>query len=397
MASRARDILLAVPHASSRDPRPWVERAPVELETGCIDFVRSRFVRRDGGIEQLTAREAEVLAFLVERAGEGVGRDELLGAVWGHHALSLSRAVDTAMARLRRKIDPDVERPRVLFTVHGHGYRLVTTATEPGEPPPGPPRPSPPGLRRIWHIDARTLDLGTGVIDGPAGTVLLTARERLMLELLLRASGRIVDADKLARSVGIVGGKSALGNAISRLRAKLERDPADPKLLISVRGEGYRLDGPTPTRPEPTSDEHARALRSLVRHVGLVLGMTDCVVFRREQGRLRQVAAWGPKCDEAGEVRAPLVLRFGEGLVGHAARGRQVICVEQVRDDPRYVLDAIQASSELCVPIQKRGEVVGVLDSESTEPSRYGEREIQAFIMLAAIAAPAFDDPKEEP
>lgn len=385
--------LAGVPEASKGDPRPWVERAPVEIATGCIDFVRSRFVSSEGQIEQLTTREAEVLAYLVERVGEAVGRDELLGAVWGHHALSLSRAVDTAMARLRRKIDPDPEHPRVLFTVHGHGYRLVTASVEPHEPE--PPRGGP--TRRIWQLDERKVDLGTGVIEGPAGRVLLTARERLLLEQLLRARGRIVDADKLARSVGIVGGKSALSNAIARLRGKLERDPGDPKLLIAVRGEGYRLDGPPLESLAATPDEHVRALQSLVRHVGLVLGMADCVVFRRERGLLRQVAAWGPKCDASGELRDPLLLRFGEGLVGHAALERRAICVDDVRSDPRYVLDAVQAESELSVPILKRGEVVGVLDSESTRPAAYDERSVQAFMMLAAIAAPAFESPQEEP
>jgi DNA-binding response OmpR family regulator/putative methionine-R-sulfoxide reductase with GAF domain len=379
-------ILYAVPSLDRADTHRWVEREPVELATGTIDFARSRFVRSDGGVERLTTREAEVLAYLVDRADEPVARDDLLGAVWGHHHESLSRAVDAAMSRLRRKLDPDPDDPRVLFTVHGHGYRLLTR-TAPPITVPIDPAPS----HRVLRLRDRVVDLGAGFVEGPEGRTLLTARERLMLEQLLRAGGQIVEAGKLARSVGVIGGKSALSNAVSRLRAKLEADPGNPHTLLSIRGEGYRLDAPTPEAPPTKREDHDRALRSLARHVGLVFGLHDCVVYRREGDELRQVAAHGPKHGDGGEVRSPLVLRLGEGLVGHAAAECRPVRVDQVAHDDRYVLDLEPAASELCVPIVSRGRVVGVLDSESTRPGSYDERLVQAFMMLAAIAAPAFD------
>jgi DNA-binding response OmpR family regulator len=390
--------LLVILHrvsSSSADPHAWVERPPVEVATGTIDFARSRFVRFSGEVERLTTREAEVLAFLIDRADEAVGRDELLGAVWGHHALSLSRAVDAAMSRLRRKLDPDPSDPRVLFTVHGHGYRLLTRTPPTSSAMPASVVPGHP--RRVLRLGSRTIDLGVGFVDGPEGRVALTERERLMLEHLIRAGGRVIDAQKLARLLGVVGGKSALSNAVSRLRAKIEHDVGNPSVLVSVRGEGYRLDAPAPEQPPTAREDHVRALRSLTRHVGLVLGMEDCVVYRREGDRLCQVAAHGPKCDETGEVRNPLTLAFGQGLVGHSALERRPLSVERVAGDSRYVLDMVPAASELCVPILKRGCVVGVIDSESTSPRSYDERLVQAFMMLAAIAAPAFDTPVSDP
>ena len=53
-------------------------------------------------------------------------RDELLAEVW-HYANPRveTRTVDTHIADLRRKIEPDPGNPRYLMTVRGAGYRLL--------------------------------------------------------------------------------------------------------------------------------------------------------------------------------------------------------------------------------------------------------------------------------
>ena len=48
----------------------------------------------------------------------------MIGAVWGHGQFS-TRTLDTHVARLRKKIEPDPAKPRHIVTVHGIGYRLV--------------------------------------------------------------------------------------------------------------------------------------------------------------------------------------------------------------------------------------------------------------------------------
>jgi DNA-binding response OmpR family regulator len=54
-----------------------------------------------------------------------VQRDELLRAVWGHLNTDIfTRAVDFAVARLRRKIEADRHHPRFIRTAHGDGYCL---------------------------------------------------------------------------------------------------------------------------------------------------------------------------------------------------------------------------------------------------------------------------------
>jgi DNA-binding response OmpR family regulator len=78
----------------------------------------------DGREEPLTSHEVELLRMLLERAGEAVARDEILERVWAAQAIN-PRAADNFIVRLRRKIEPNPERPQHILTVYGHGYKLV--------------------------------------------------------------------------------------------------------------------------------------------------------------------------------------------------------------------------------------------------------------------------------
>ncbi len=79
---------------------------------------------------RLTGIETALLAYLVSRPHEVVGRDELLFHVWEAHGDLVTRAVDQAMRRLRSKIKDDARKPRHLVTVYGRGYRFDPAAGE---------------------------------------------------------------------------------------------------------------------------------------------------------------------------------------------------------------------------------------------------------------------------
>jgi two-component system phosphate regulon response regulator OmpR len=71
-------------------------------------------------------------------------------------------------------------------------------------------------------------------------TVRLTEREREMLALLASRNGDAVSRDELAGGDGPANERT-VDVQINRLRRKIERDPADPLLLQTVRSVGYRL------------------------------------------------------------------------------------------------------------------------------------------------------------
>ncbi|MBX3461605.1 MAG: response regulator transcription factor [Planctomycetes bacterium] len=88
-------------------------------------------VLRDGVETQLSRYEAEILRMLVEHRGEVVSRQDLLRKVWGYVHLPTTRTVDNHIARLRKKIERDVENPVHVVTVHGLGYRFESPLREP--------------------------------------------------------------------------------------------------------------------------------------------------------------------------------------------------------------------------------------------------------------------------
>jgi DNA-binding response OmpR family regulator len=120
--------LIARVQAVLRRARPFVET--LKLGPVTIDFASLRASRGPDTID-LTYREFAVLRYLAERREGVVHRDELLHEIWGYPDSSNTRAVDHAIARLRRKLEPDPHRPRFIHTVHGDGYTLTGTSSEP--------------------------------------------------------------------------------------------------------------------------------------------------------------------------------------------------------------------------------------------------------------------------
>lgn len=81
-------------------------------------------VSKSGEPVHLSPREFRVLRCLVEQAGTTVSRAELLDRVWGRDATPSPQTVDVHIAWLRRKLEPDPQRPVLIRTVHGVGYVL---------------------------------------------------------------------------------------------------------------------------------------------------------------------------------------------------------------------------------------------------------------------------------
>jgi DNA-binding response OmpR family regulator len=80
---------------------------------------------RQGETLPLSFYEVELLKLLHERMGQPVSRDEILDRVWGVAATPNNRTVDNFVVKLRKKIEPDRDKPRFILTVHGYGYKLV--------------------------------------------------------------------------------------------------------------------------------------------------------------------------------------------------------------------------------------------------------------------------------
>lgn len=88
-----------------------------------VDF-RGTEVRRNGKIVNLSAREFQLLRFLIEHRGETLSRDKLLKEVWGYRAKIYTRTVDMRIANLRQQLEDDPKDPKYILTVQGLGYKF---------------------------------------------------------------------------------------------------------------------------------------------------------------------------------------------------------------------------------------------------------------------------------
>ena len=72
----------------------------------------------------LTEKETAILKYLYRAGGQVVGREKLLGEVWGFNAAVTTHTLETHVYRLRQKIEKDPSRAEILVTEAG-GYRLI--------------------------------------------------------------------------------------------------------------------------------------------------------------------------------------------------------------------------------------------------------------------------------
>ncbi len=100
------------------DPAPRSER--LELGDVVLD-PEAHEVTVAGEAVELTGKEFDLLAYLVENAGIVVSRDQLLDRVWGMTYAGGTRTVDVHVAQLRRKLG----RPELIRTFRGAGYKAV--------------------------------------------------------------------------------------------------------------------------------------------------------------------------------------------------------------------------------------------------------------------------------
>lgn len=112
-------------------------------------------------------------------------------------------------------------------------------------------------LRRVAPVEEE--ELPAALVCGPVEVrldtyevlkndedVSLSRIEFYVLYELIAARGRVLSRDQLLRKVwgyGNAGDGRIVDNLVYRLRTKLEDDPANPRLIVTVRGFGYRMRG----------------------------------------------------------------------------------------------------------------------------------------------------------
>lgn len=120
---RTGELLARIRSALRKSDRD--DNIPVaEFQGLSVDFV-NRVVKKDNVVVKLTATEYSLLALLVQNEGKVLTHHYLLNKVWGPSHQDESQYLRVFVARLRKKIETDPNRPVHIITESGVGYRFI--------------------------------------------------------------------------------------------------------------------------------------------------------------------------------------------------------------------------------------------------------------------------------
>lgn len=115
LLARIEALLRRSPPKSSHGQKYRVGELEIDL--------RGTEVTRNGHHVDLSAREFQLLRYLVDHAESICSREEILKEIWGYAAADmLTRTVDVHVAGLRQKIEQDTDNPQLIRTIAGRGY-----------------------------------------------------------------------------------------------------------------------------------------------------------------------------------------------------------------------------------------------------------------------------------
>ncbi len=109
--------------SGARSPEATPRQVPFGV--GVLDLDSCRLFGANGEEIAITAMEFELLKVFAERPNRPLSRDQLLNLTQNRDWDPFDRSIDIRIARLRRKIEPDPQKPTVLKTVRGMGHMFV--------------------------------------------------------------------------------------------------------------------------------------------------------------------------------------------------------------------------------------------------------------------------------
>jgi adenylate cyclase len=125
--------------------------------------------------------------------------------------------------------------------------------------------------------------------------------------------------------------------------------------------------------------------------VHLTFGYPSVSILLRDGDELVvRAVAGGANEDARMGRRVPI----GQGITGWAAQSQEPLCVDDVREDPRFVpwYEGDQSRSELAIPILTAREVFGVLNVESDDAGAFGQNDVRLLDTLAGQLGVALEN-----
>ena len=122
----AREVVARIRAVLRRTAAPNQPDGGGPVEIGGVRIDRSRrSVTRDGEPLELSRKEFDLLALLMQEAGTVVPRERLIDEVWDVNWFGSTKTLDVHVSGLRKKLGDDSTQPRYLHTIRGVGFRFA--------------------------------------------------------------------------------------------------------------------------------------------------------------------------------------------------------------------------------------------------------------------------------
>lgn len=231
-----------------------------------LEFTYDRLTEqltRDGQPVPLPPTPTRLLAFLLERAGRLVTRDEIRRGVWGERHVEFDQALNFAMRQLRRALNEPAHHPRLVQVVPRRGYiwTLVPSIDEPSDRPAREAPPAPVRTRSpLWPWGATLAGLTLAAVAGawlaagrgdrPAGVLVTVTAQGAVAPDLVERLDAVLTGELSAVPLGARTATPPVVRAevrpepdgAVRLALRLHADPAAaPIASISATAEAHQM------------------------------------------------------------------------------------------------------------------------------------------------------------
>jgi two-component system alkaline phosphatase synthesis response regulator PhoP len=119
------ELLARIEALLRRHSTPVTEEvSSYEFGSIVVDFPITT-VTRDGEAVPVTAKEFQLLRYLIQNRGATITRAQLLCDVWSYCSATSTRTIDVHIAGLRQKLEHNPKHPEWIVTVHRMGYKFL--------------------------------------------------------------------------------------------------------------------------------------------------------------------------------------------------------------------------------------------------------------------------------
>jgi DNA-binding response OmpR family regulator len=132
LVARIRAVLRRAATAAAETPALAGQR--FAFEDWVLDIGRRSLLGPDGQSQPLTTSEFNLLEVFVKRPRRVLSRDEIMDLLKGHDWSPVDRSIDNLVARLRKKVEKNPDRPELIKTVRNIGYTFTAAVEKHGRP-----------------------------------------------------------------------------------------------------------------------------------------------------------------------------------------------------------------------------------------------------------------------